>query len=1273
MARPNYGPQAYRRARRLLEVLLAYANDDIDDYCTHLRPQIEINWQTEKRLVVRTKVRYLEELTDLEPSGLSLKGEHIKEAIKRFEDHVGILEDYRTNTQGSEVWHFVLNLWCQRFDFEGNLRQFETTWEANRSSKSKAAAADVTSDSPLASTSATDSPFDGSTADTLKSSASGHKSLRSWGEAPDVAAFYGREAELETLQLWVLEEQCRVVSLLGMGGMGKTALSVKLAQQVAPEFECVVWRSLRNAPSIQTVLNDWLLTLSHQQRTALPPTVDDSIAALLQDLRSRRCLLILDNFESILQAGQAQGAYRPGYEDYGHLLRSLSDSTHQSCLILTSREKPIGLSNKEGAKLPVRSYQLKGMQRFAVQCILQDQGMATEAGLQLSDRYEGSPLALKIAIATIRDLFGGDVAAFLAEETVVFGDIADLLSQQVNRLSTLELLIMQWLAISREPITLTTLRQKLVPAVASQAVLAALTALQRRSLIEHDAHSHAFTQQPVVMEYITEQVIEHCGAIFEADADAAITPLGLLNRLALMEADAKDYIRHTQRRVIVSPLARQIQAQLGTLARVRKRCDRLLKKLHVTPQAGYAAGNLINLMHEWQLDLAGYDFSHLSVWQLYLPDLHLPDTNFTGADLSRSVFTQTLGGFLAVAYHPQGHQLATAISNEVAVWDIRQGQQLFTSQGHTAWIMCLAYSPDHALIASGSRDQTIRLWDAATGQCLKTLPCQSWIQTVTFSPDGQHLVSGDNEGLIQVWEVATAQYQRLLKGHRDRVLALKFAADGQTLVSSSQDQTVRVWNFASGDCRHTWDISVNWTLAMDVSADGQTLVTGSGGNAVKQWDLTTGECLQTLPRYQSQVWSVAFSPVSLASSDDRPQILTASEDKTIKLWDAASGDCLQTFLGHTQRVWLAAFSPDGRSLVSASQDQTVKIWDVSSGQCLQTFKAYSNWVQSIAFSPVAAASPKIPSLASGGEDQQVRLWQAATGDCLRSLAGHTNRISCVAFNAEGSQIASGSDDDTIRLWDAASGECLRVLHGHRGWVQSVAFSPVAPVLVSGSHDCTVRLWDTTSGECLQTLAGHPQRVKAVAFNPAGTRVASGSDDHTLKLWEVKSGVCLQTLTGHTDWVLAVAFHPQRPLLASGSGDCHIKLWDGVTGDCLATLQAHTHRVRSVAFSPGGTALTSGGDDHTVRLWDLETGDCRQVMAGHTRPVWAVAFSPKGDMLASCSEDETIRLWHLPTGECVQVLRPQRPYEGMNISGVMGLTPAQRSTLVALGAVAVNSD
>ena len=1251
MARPSFCPQAHKRARQLLHSLLLYANDSIDEdsfetitTLERLRPHIQIHWQSNQRLVVRTKVRFLERLTSI-TAQQPLKSAQIREALKRFDDHVALMEDNRPSSQGSDTWHFTLRLWHSRFEIEKNLQQFDRVWEEARSQKSRQVAGAISSPeseekSPVPAPECHSAPM-----------------IRSWGAAPDVSTFHGRDRELKTLEHWILRDRCRLVVLQGMGGIGKTALAVKLARHRQENFDCVVWRTLRNAPPLQTVLNDLLLTFSGQQRSELFQDTYSGINQLVEELQTRRCLLILDNFESLLEPEQAPGTYRPGYEDYGHLVVSVGESLHQSCVLLTSREKPPGLSAKEGPQLPVRSYQLAGVEQDTAEYILQQQGLEAVASAKLTARYSGNPLALKIAIATIQELFDGDSELFLAEETVIFGDIADLLAQQIGRLSALELKIMQWLAVSREPVSLAGLTQKLVPTVARRQVLTALTALQRRSLVECEAEGPVFTQQPVVMECLTDRVIQRFSEVFTCEASDVPDSF---HTLAVMEADAEDYIREAQRQVIVAPITAQVQVQFVADHHLRQRCDRLLAALRAQPRPGYAVGNLINLMNEWRLDLAGADFSHLPVWQVYLQDMTLPAVNFTGADLSRSVFTQTLGGFLAVAYHPEGTYLTTAISQEITVWDIRQPRQLFTCQGHTAWIVCLAYSSDGTLIASGSRDQTIRLWNAETGQCLKTLSrITGWPQTMQFSPDNRFLASGNSDGTIQIWDIAAGYHQRTLSGHSDRVLAVKFSADGTRLISSSQDATVRIWDFVSGDCLHVWDIPTNWTLAMDLHPDGKSLVTGSNGKTVKQWDLNTGDCQHTLPNYHSHVWSVAYSP-------DGAKFLTASDDHTIKLWDATTGNCLQTFLGHSQAVWLAAPSPDGRSLVSASGDQTVKIWDLESGQCRQTLKAYSNWVQSVAFSPAG------DYLASSGEDNKVRLWQVATGDCRQTLVGHTNQVSCVVFDPRGEQIASASDDATIRLWDLAGGECLRVLRGHTGWVQSVAFHPTQSVLASGSHDQTARLWDAVSGECLQTLEGHLKRVKTVAFHPSGTWLASGSDDHTAKLWEVDSGVCVQTFVGHAEWVLSVAFHPHQPWLASGSGDRTIKLWDVTTGECRRTLTDHTQRVRSVAFSPDGEYLASCGDDGTLRLWDLQTGQCSQVMTNHERAVWSVAFHPHEAVLASCSEDETVRLWNIPSGECFQVLRPQRPYEGMNITDVVGLTWAQRQTLIALGAVDTNS-
>ncbi len=163
-----------------------------------------------------------------------------------------------------------------------------------------------------------------------------------WGEAMDVSIFYGRTEELATLKQWIVQDNCRLVGLLGMGGIGKTALSVKFAQQVRHEFGCVIWRSLQNAPPVNDILATLIQFLSNQQETPanLPESTSLRITRLIEYLRSSRCLLILDNAETILQAGAGAGQYRQGYEGYGELIKRVGETFHRSCLILTSCEKP---------------------------------------------------------------------------------------------------------------------------------------------------------------------------------------------------------------------------------------------------------------------------------------------------------------------------------------------------------------------------------------------------------------------------------------------------------------------------------------------------------------------------------------------------------------------------------------------------------------------------------------------------------------------------------------------------------------------------------------------------------------------------------------------------------------------------------------------------------------------------------------------------------------------------------------------------------------------
>jgi hypothetical protein len=269
-------------------------------------------------------------------------------------------------------------------------------------------------------------------------------------EAIDVPVFYNRSKELNNLVHWVVQERCRLVAILGMGGIGKTALSVKLTQQIASQFEFVIWKSLRNAPPLKDILTNLVQFLSHQQETMLPDNLGTAISRLLVYLTQHRCLLVLDNAESILKDGVRAGCYREGYEEYGELLRQLAETRHQSCVILTSREKPKELKRLEGATLPVRSLQLSGLSESAARELFQAKGTfwGSEADWSaLIQYYGGNPLALQIVAPAVKEYLNGDIAeliGYIKHGKFIFDDIRDLLERQFERLSALEQQVMYW-------------------------------------------------------------------------------------------------------------------------------------------------------------------------------------------------------------------------------------------------------------------------------------------------------------------------------------------------------------------------------------------------------------------------------------------------------------------------------------------------------------------------------------------------------------------------------------------------------------------------------------------------------------------------------------------------------------------------------------------------------------------------------------------------------------------------------------------------------------
>ena len=338
-----------------------------------------------------------------------------------------------------------------------------------------------------------------------------------WGEAPDVSTFYGRSDELDKLARWIVEEKCRLVALLGLRGMGKTALCVKLVEQVDSKFERVIWRSLRYAPPLDDLLANLIPLLSHPQKPNLPTETNQKISLLIECFRQHRCLIVLDCADAILQTQELAGRYQQGYENYGELFRRVGEERHQSCLLITSIENFPEIAALEEQTSPVRTFTLTNLnlseseirEFFNKKGLFEDENRWSE----LIGIYRGNPLALKMAVATINEVFCGRVSTFLDQKTPLFGDISSLLKQQFDRLSELENKIVYLLAKEEQPISFVKLRQKLSspdpqPPELSD-IIAAMQSLSRRSLLERkdtESKEVVFTLQSLVKEYARTQL-----------------------------------------------------------------------------------------------------------------------------------------------------------------------------------------------------------------------------------------------------------------------------------------------------------------------------------------------------------------------------------------------------------------------------------------------------------------------------------------------------------------------------------------------------------------------------------------------------------------------------------------------------------------------------------------------------------------------------------------------------------------------------------------------